>query len=640
MYRIEDFDATTLNLEIGYITYPNGDPTTTRVQISLHQGTPGTTKTIQDVIDSINGSLFGDAGKEWAAKVVPGASANAPSDSLACTVMEAFTATGASGQSILTITPSGGHSVNDDVAIGMLVVGTGVPAGSVVIAKPAANQVQIGDPATGLAVNLTGTASGAYTFAVSVGDDSLISAGAAARQKYGWVRCWGQSSPGILCFKGSYLDAFGKRPRDLWFTVGGPGSPRIAPNSFVIGNRRSVPESAGILMGGAPLKSGCVAAYSKAIYTLENRKDGSTGADEDYFLYVLNKKRGCISPYSVVAGDGWVGYMTAEGYVVTDGREERVITDDLHNPSSGQSVLQAAINKCLASVAKDTDSFYISAMIAKHQLHLCVAGSSSSTAPTVRYVYDFSRGAEASGLAEVLGPGGKPYPWSAQLGNAYSSMGQVNKSDGTHLYGIVDGDTLHPRLDEFDLGAYDQGKLATPVAASWSTGGAIIASSGAFTDVAIGAKIKATTGITGASAVTAKNAAETQLTISPTPTAPSSGTPEIYGKEIEPVAYMAMDQVGLVRQRKSCQRGTAMYKNPEGTMTLQHSRDYGRTTSTSYSLPTTTTAEQAKQRVETNRAPGDVVEFAVSHDGRFTTAANVPEFWGVEADVEIVESST
>src|SRR5207247_74132 len=176
-------------------------------------------------------------------------------------------------------------AVNDDVAIGMLVTAAGVPAGSVVIAKPAADQIQIGNPATGAAVNTTAPlASTATSISVVCGDQSLTS-------EIGWIRCFGNASPAILPFKGSYLDQFGKRPRDVWFTAGGPGSPRVAPNTFTIGNRRSAPEEAGVLMGGAPLSTGgCVVCYSKAIYTLENRRDGSTGRDEDYFLYPLNKK--------------------------------------------------------------------------------------------------------------------------------------------------------------------------------------------------------------------------------------------------------------------------------------------------------------------------------------------------------------
>ena len=100
-----------------------------------------------------------------------------------------------------------------------------------------------------------------------------------------------------------------------------------------------------------------------------------------------------------------------------------------------------------------------------------------------------------------------------------------------------------------------------------------------------------------------------------------------------------MDQCGVIRQRKSAQRVTAMYRNPEGTMTLSHSRDFARATSTAYILATST-GDQATQRVELNRAAGACVEIAVAHDGRFTSVANLPEFWGAEADVEIVDSNT
>lgn len=245
----------------------------------------------------------------------------------------------------------------------------------------------------------------------------------------GIIRAYGSAFPACIFFSTTYLANFPTQKRRLFFTMGGPGMPANAGASFAAGNMRTAPESWGDYMGSAPLKNGAVVCFSKAIGTIENRRGGTTGNDEDYRLYDLNLGRGCISPDSIVEFNGAVGYLTVDGFVVTDGRDEVIISGDVWNSATQTGEWAYEIGQCAEAAASDTDIARFSAKVMGGKLYVAYATSTSSVSQSARsaatdahpnfwMVYDFTGSAQYSGLKGVLRPDGTPWGWSTPLTHA------------------------------------------------------------------------------------------------------------------------------------------------------------------------------------------------------------------------------
>lgn len=294
----------------------------------------GAVLTVQDVIDSINASAA-----LWSAQPVPGTDPNIVVSKLAPTVFDVASCTVTSGGSSLTVS----GSAFADVAIGMRVKiqsGTGTINSSAIVGAKATDGsiTMVDENGNTITASVSGTAT--LRFWSELGDDSLSSD--ASTWDVGNYRCFLATHPGIIGLLGSYVDSFGIDTRGLMFTTAAPGSSSLAPQSFynAEGLRHSLPASAGIFMGSATAYPNQVVCGSDGIYVLKNVKGANTGEDADYHLFPLSPRgRGCIQYGTIVAGDGWCGYLTREGFVVTDSEREIVISNALFNPSSGRGIM-------------------------------------------------------------------------------------------------------------------------------------------------------------------------------------------------------------------------------------------------------------------------------------------------------------
>lgn len=360
------------------------------------------TVTLQEVVDTINATTTASNGGEWRAAIVPGCSGATLAVYLAPTAQAIVCATTNNDPTVTTAASF------VDVPEGCKVYGTGIPASAYVKSKASSTSLT-------LSANATATGGPTLTFAADTGDDSNV-----ADSSYGNIRCYSAAYYGVAALKQSYLDTLqGDAPQDFTFTAGGTTHARCAPESFYtsIGNRRSAlfGDQAGILMGGAPLNDGCVVFYSEHIYWLRNIRAGGTGEDADYQLYVLELGRGCISPYSIVWGNGWAGCLTNDGFWVFDGKSASIISGDMldidHDGGYvGEWSYEAG--QCANAAGADTADFDFYAHWTNGRLWVNYAVDATNFAYTN---LDASPSVEAGGVAQLFRPDGQPYGWASRL---------------------------------------------------------------------------------------------------------------------------------------------------------------------------------------------------------------------------------
>lgn len=394
------------------------------------------TQSLRAIVDDVNETTTASAADEFCAQVAPGVPEDVTGDKLA----QQYFVVACSGTAS-TLTATAGNFA--EVAIGMRVT-DGTTAANI----SANTYVKSVESTTSL--TLSAAVAGAFVgdnivFHNVTNDESFVNADA----DKGSVFAFGNSWPVWLPFKKSYLDGLPTRKGDVEFTTGGPADPPYAVNSYVAGNRRSAPADAGICMGGAPLLNGCIVCFSRAIGRLYNIRGGKTGEDADYRLEIFSWGRGCISPYSIVYGNGWVGYLTDQGFVVTDGVNERVISLDEYNPAHKEGFWAYEIAQCKNAADTDGTDYQFHAAVGDGKLVVSFRraanqGPSSANIPSHVQEYNFSGSKEASGLAQVLQPDGTPWGWSSVLGYSWrgysatagvvGALGFVRKSTGTNLY--------------------------------------------------------------------------------------------------------------------------------------------------------------------------------------------------------------
>lgn len=422
--------VTTSNLELKMGAFGAGSPGKTSIALS-------STKSLQTLVDEINATTAAGVGDQWVAQLAPGADGTAPSTELAPTVQAITCGT---TDTDATVTTAASFA---DVAEGMKVTGTGIPAGAYVKSKTSNTSLE-------LSANATATnASVSLTFHVDAGDDGIFT-----DSEYGNIRCYCAANPQPLALKQTWLDRTSTDTRGFMFTAGAPGEAPFAANSFfnTIANVRSAEADAGTFMGAAALRNGCVMFYSKRIGWFVNEKSGGTGEDQDYRLRWLEFGRGCISPYTVVQGNGWVGCLTQDGFWLFDGSDEMplIITRDIFDRApdtlQGKGELAYAILVDSAEAAKeDGTAFKTHAHYADGRLWLKYPRSSGVY---WTLCYDATPSVEGAGLAQMRRGDGSLYGWSLKLsynwrtydgtGGLPGCIGSVRKSDGLHLYSTDD----------------------------------------------------------------------------------------------------------------------------------------------------------------------------------------------------------
>jgi hypothetical protein len=198
-----------------------------------------------------------------------------------------------------------------------------------------------------------------------------------------------------------------------------------------------------------------------------------SGADEDYRIHVLNEARGCIAWNTVVPGNRFVPFLTPEGIVAADLRQEILLSESIYrHPASdagggvGDFAFEAPL--CVAATAADTDGAYASARIMRGTLWVNFRASGST--PNRQVAYDFSTGHASNGLEGLVRDDGRTrWGWSVPLVRSLTAMCEGRRSDGAHMYGWNDdngGSTGDGRLDEFETSETDNG---TAIAGSIET---------------------------------------------------------------------------------------------------------------------------------------------------------------------------
>lgn len=413
---------------------------------------------LQQLVDTINATAAGAGAREWAAQLVPGVAGSLPATYLAPTTQDIS----CTKNSTTTITTASSFV---DVAEGMKVSGTGIPAGTYVKSKASNTSLTLSAAATD---SLTST----LTFYTDTGDGGMVSSG-----DTGNVRAYNGAYFVVLPFKQSYLDTFENSPRDMIFTGGGPAHASLSANNFyvAVGNRRTIPAEGGVIMGGAPLRDGCVVFGSKRIYWLRNQRSGGTGEDSDYRLIELELGRGCTSPYSIIEGNGWVGCMTADGLWVYDGERSAILSGDhLDRRGDGGYVGELAYEAKTSAAAaiKDGTDYGFFAHFRDGRIWLGYRRDAGGNNRAM-VCLDCSPSVESSGINQLLRPDGTPYGWSPRLnyswrGDPLHSMGcifSVQKSDKVHLYMTDDENdkTTCGLVQEFEsTGTYAEGASYVP----------------------------------------------------------------------------------------------------------------------------------------------------------------------------------
>lgn len=415
--------------------------------------------TLGQLVDKINATAFGGSGGEWAAQLAPGADFNAFATNLMLT-HRTITATPTNASTTLTTAASFA-----DVPVGAVLVGTNIPANTYVVSKASDTSLTMSAAATG--------SPGAVSvdFSVDTGDDSRVST-----TKLGNVRAYCPAFPVVLYFKRSALEGYATPAKqDVWFTISSPGANNsgtsLAANAFVAGNRRTEDASLGIGMGLAGGDEATAVIFSKGWAAFINTRGGNTGEDFDMRMRVKNRARGCCAWGTIVHGDGWFGFLSPQGYVVSDYKDERIISGAVYSSESSMGQWVYEIAQSLQAAMADTDGAYAHAAVLGGQLHISYRSSSSfSTYNNRRLVYDFAQGIASSGLGEILDGDQQPFGWGTPLSQRFGPMVEVVTSGVSNTigkplrFGAVEanaGGTGDGRIDQFDTTMADNGVTIT-----------------------------------------------------------------------------------------------------------------------------------------------------------------------------------
>lgn len=283
-------------------------------------------------------------------------------------------------------------------------------------------------------------------------DDDAAAAYAAAPTS-GWCRViLGQGLPGVLFMKNTsaFCNA-GTDRRALHFTIANPSGTStesdapLGPNAWrgSYDCRRRLEGGMGRIIGGGSLLDGCLVVASAGIGVLRNVRGGKTGIDADYRLEKWKQGSGGISWAGIAEGDGWVVYMSRKGLMVNDGKREVCISTRVWSQRSkndaGSGPWAYEVGECKKWVGADNDGCQFHVAVANSRIYVSYRSSGSVSYPDRYMFYDFSGGLNELGVDQVLRDDGTPFAWSAPCRIPVSAIGVVTRSDGDHVYGVVDG---------------------------------------------------------------------------------------------------------------------------------------------------------------------------------------------------------
>ena len=423
---------------------------------------------LQDLVDRVNADSTTSPAGQWRMQLCPGVSPQADCLASLTPHSRAITSCVVAGQTITRA--AGGLS---KVAVGNLISGTGVTTGAYV------SQIVSDTQLTFVGTITAGTKT--LTFYTELGDTPT-----AGFENQGWQRVIANSLPGFIYFNKTYLatDTFDKAA--TWMTTASPGSNKSAPNNFStkLANRFTPPLDAGASQGAAAVDQGFKLFYTNKRAVIRNTTTSEQGSnvDEEFVLVVVHHSSGCCA-WNTIAGNGKFAIgLAPEGLIAGDLDKEVLLTEDIwqHGASEGSSGsargdFSYEVPLCVAATARDIDvdvaattiTAYASARIMRSAIYLNYRQPSGSPVrPDRQIVYDFSSGADVSGLEALMRKPGMPWGWSVPLVRAFTAMTEGRRSDGSHLYGWNDanaGSTGDGRIDEFETGDTDNG---TAIAAS------------------------------------------------------------------------------------------------------------------------------------------------------------------------------
>lgn len=614
-------------------------------------------------------------GGAWASGLLPGVDRNLLCSNLQPTVFQvaSCTLTGTAGFATTTATAPYDFT---DVGLGMkcrIVSGAGtavMPAVAVVVGKPTNKSLVLGD-VNGNAITTTAGGAGAAVleFWSDTGDDLWYS-GAASNATWGNgnMRAVCPALPVMLSLNGRYMDAVGIDKQRIAYTSAAPGQASMAAQSFFNNqaNLKSVPSSAGAFMGSAALGSNNLLCYSRATYVLANRKGGSSGEDLDYHVYPLNLSRGCTHFGSIANGNGWALFRSLDGWVVTDGEREVLISGALHDPGT----LNGIVNDFGTNYGDEKNA----GDIQYQKGHACVSGGAIHITYPVRYgatvgayvrsVYSFAPGLASSGLAQVLKNGTEPYPWSAPLLqeiNAICAMpdgtlfGNHDKTGSTDVLAATEDGTLWKL--ETQMARYnsagtlaqvviDDGPSYSVVMDMNATANTATVSAADYKRIPIGGLITGAN-ITGSLLVTGKVGDGVTLNVSGTFTDVSAATRTVYGQEVgyASAAYLCTDQLDSIENKKSLLRvALRMAVHTLSTLQVQFYNLLARSTTTTMLF--NGTAISNGRHIPSNRhVKAPLLARSQGNSGEFVLSVLHPsmslarhEVFGVDAEYDVSDS--
>lgn len=425
------------------------------------------TRNLQNVIDDLLASIFSTTTTtlaSWKGQLAPGSDGNITCDKLALTQCKILvTCTNGSPTVGLQAGQNFTNVIADMIAVasdgGGLVTGTKVNSNNTTTLTLSNNWTR---------------ATGNYTFIIGwdFGDidtawaTNPLPGGNVIKCAPGEMRAYSNAIPVILYFTKTFANQEAVRDQMVEFTGADPGHARYAAQNFYALNFRGVKKSMGRAQGGGHLLNGGVACFTRGIAVWSNIKGGKSGLDVDWFLQTMFEAHGCISPYSITSANGCVLYMTRMGLAVNDGVKEVIISNAIFNPADRTLGEWAnEVKKSGAAADGDTDDAWFSVYAQDGLVAVSYRKSANSTKADRVMFYDYSPGVASSGIDAFLQPDGSPYPWSCPFTLPVSQICQVQKSDGTHLYGAIDsnGGTADGRIDEIDVGYQDNGVAVAPV---------------------------------------------------------------------------------------------------------------------------------------------------------------------------------
>jgi len=386
----------------------------------------------------------------WASQAVFGVDADESTDSLLRTYVGGSCDFN-TGDTVITVQEAASLSE------GMLIVLDAFPAGTTVT-DISGLSVTVSNAATRDSV----TALEPADFGYDTGDTDLAT-------QPGFIRMFGNCWPAPLFWNLEYLDRYPAKQLDSIFSAASPGYAQDGVNTWMQRNRRGAPDTLGRFMGMADVGPYELQFYARGRMLLANPRTGLTHSDTDYTKQARAWNRGLRSPYALCAGAGWVIFLSDEGFFACDAASgEHPLSENIYKAgrtTGERGELEHAISRCIVASESDTDDYAIHAQVHGSVLHVRYCSNSDSTYPDREIRYDFSRGVNKSGLAELLQDDGSPYPWSAPLTLRASVSAIVTDSTGPRHLAAIDSNagTADGRIDEIDTGTLDEAAYVVPV---------------------------------------------------------------------------------------------------------------------------------------------------------------------------------